>query len=136
MSASGSGDEWNVSIGQMSGGQVAVGHHNVLQNLGISKAELQQLESAFGELRSTVANEAPPEQRQAALEQVQELEHALITDKPEAGRVRRVKDWFMKNLPQLAGAVTSVVIHPIVGKIVTAAGDAIAAEFGDLLRGD
>jgi hypothetical protein len=40
-----------------------------------------------------------------------------------------VKRWFVKNLPGLAGAVTSIVVHPIVGKLVEAAGDALAAEF-------
>jgi hypothetical protein len=32
-------------------------------------------------------------------------------------------------LPELAGAVTGVIIHPIVGKLVEAAGDGLAAEF-------
>ena len=40
-----------------------------------------------------------------------------------------VKRWFVKNLPGLAEAVTGVVVHPIVGKLVEAAGDALAAEF-------
>jgi hypothetical protein len=31
--------------------------------------------------------------------------------------------------PQMVGVVTSVVIHPIVGEPVDAAGDALAAEF-------
>jgi hypothetical protein len=40
-----------------------------------------------------------------------------------------VKNWFTKNVPGLAGAVTSVVVHPVVGKLVSAAGEAISSEF-------
>jgi hypothetical protein len=40
-----------------------------------------------------------------------------------------VKGWFAKHLPGLAGAVTGVIVHPIVGKLVEAAGETLAAEF-------
>jgi hypothetical protein len=43
--------------------------------------------------------------------------------------VQYVGRWFRKNVPALAGAVASIVIHPIVGKLVGAAGDALVAEF-------
>ena len=40
-----------------------------------------------------------------------------------------VRNWFVKNLHGLAGVVTSVIVHPIVGKLVEASGDALVGEF-------
>jgi hypothetical protein len=40
-----------------------------------------------------------------------------------------VLNWFKRNIPKLAGAVTSVILHPIVGQIVEAAGDIAAERF-------
>jgi hypothetical protein len=40
-----------------------------------------------------------------------------------------VRQWFGRNLPKLAGVVGSVVVHPIVGALVQAAGETLAAEF-------
>jgi hypothetical protein len=40
-----------------------------------------------------------------------------------------VKVWFGKNLPGLAGAVTGLIVNPVVGKLVEVAGDVLAAEF-------
>jgi len=48
---------------------------------------------------------------------------------PDLTTMEYVKKWFVKNLPALAGSVTSLVVHPVVGKLVTAAGDAAVAEF-------
>jgi len=44
-----------------------------------------------------------------------------------------VRGWFAKHLPGLAGSVVGVVVHPVVGKLVTAAGDAAVAQFEQLL---
>jgi hypothetical protein len=37
--------------------------------------------------------------------------------------------WFGKNLPTLAGSITGLIIHPVVGKIVEAAGELAASQF-------
>ena len=37
--------------------------------------------------------------------------------------------WFGKNLPALAGSITGLIIHPVVGKIVEAAGELAASQF-------
>lgn len=60
---------------------------------------------------------------------MEELKEAVTAEKPDLTTIEYVKGWFVKNLPDLAGAVTSVVVHPIVGKLVEAASDALAAEF-------
>ncbi len=95
----------------------------------MSSAELAQLRGAFAELATEVEAQAPPERRAAAVERVAELEQALLADEPDITTVQYVGRWFRSNLPQLAGAVASIVVNPIVGKLVGAAGDALVAEF-------
>lgn len=118
-------------------GQMAVGHSiqqtytntNNAPQPEISAADLQVLRQMVANLKQQVTTAAPPEQQQAALERLNELEEAVTTSKPDLSTMEYVKRWFSKNLPALSGAVTSVVIHPVVGKVVEAAGELVAADF-------
>jgi hypothetical protein len=127
------GDTISASItGGVSGGQVAVGKH-IAQNQTIGAAdltadELAQVRQAFADLRSDIAAQAPPERQAAAVERIEELEQACLADEPDTTTIAYIGRWFQTNLPGLAGAVTGIVIHPLVGRIVGAAGQAIAAE--------
>jgi len=94
-----------------------------------SEDELAGLRRAFVELRELVSAGAPPEKQPAALERVDELEEAIASSQPDLSTMEYVKVWFGKNLPGLAGAVTGLIVHPVVGKLVEAAGDVLAAEF-------
>ena len=129
------GDEIRATISGNISGQVAVGKHITQTQVSgaerptVTEAELEQLRQLLADLKAKVAAEAPPEKKDAALERVQELEEAVTAEEPDLTTMEYVKKWFVKHLPGLAGAVTSVVIHPIVGKLVEAAGDALAAEF-------
>ncbi len=128
------GDSISASIsGNVSGGQVGVGK-NIAQNqtvgsAAISTEERAQLQTAFKELAAEVEAQAPPERRAAAVERVAELEQAVLADEPDVTTIQYVGRWFRNNLPQLAGAVVGIVVNPIVGKLVGAAGDALVAEF-------
>ena len=44
-------------------------------------------------------------------------------------RLAFIRDWFSAHLPRLAGAVNALVVSPLVGRIVAAAGELAAAEF-------
>ena len=96
---------------------------------GVTEADLAELRRMLAELEAKVEAEAPSEQKQAAVEHVKELGQAITAGEPDLTTMEYVKRWFGKHVPGLAGAVTGVVIHPIVGKIVEAAGEALAAEF-------
>jgi hypothetical protein len=130
-----SGDVIRATISGDISGQVAVGKGiTQTQTIGaarpeVTETDLAELRQALADLRAKVAAEAPPEKKDAALERVEELEDALTAKEPDLATMEYVKGWFAKNLPDLAGAVTSVVVHPTVGKLVEAAGDALAAEF-------
>ena len=114
-------------------GQVAVGQ-NINQSRSeiqrpVTSDEVQQLRQMLDQLKKRVDAEAPAEKKQAALERVDELEQAMTEKKPDLSTMEYVKNWFGKNVPGLAGAVVSVVVHPIVGKLVEAAGGLLTADF-------
>lgn len=121
--------------GSVSHSQIAIGnditqsHITEISHNQVSAAELQTLQQAFSILRAEIEHQALPEQQVAALEKVKELEAAITAPKPKLPTMEYVRDWFVDHLPALSGAVTSVVVNPIVGKIVEAAGDTLAEEF-------
>ena len=116
-------------------GQVAVGNGitqvqtTAAPRPEVTEAELAELRQALSALKAQVAAQVPPEKRDAALERVEELASAITAEEPDLTTMEYVKRWFGSHLPGLAGAVTSVVVHPVVGKLVEVAGDALAAEF-------
>jgi hypothetical protein len=130
-----SGDVIRATISGDISGQVAVGKGiTQIQTIGaarpeVTEADLAELRQILADLKAKVAAKAPPEKKDAALARVEELEEAVTAGEPDLPTMEYVKRWFAKNLPGLAGAVTSVVVHPIVGKLVEAAGDALATEF-------
>lgn len=89
------------------------------------------LAGLFASLRRLVTEQAPAEQREEALAQVDALQKAIREDKPSLSKMESVLEWFKAHIPKLAGAVTSVILNPIVGKLVEAAGEMAAAELRD-----
>lgn len=127
------GDSFNVTIGSHSS-DIVIGK-NIQQIKGspqakaeVTEADLDELRQLFAALKETVVAEAPPEKKSAALERVEELEEAVSPEKPDLTTMEYVKKWFLRNLPQVAGSVTSLLVHPIVGKVVEAAGELAADE--------
>jgi len=124
-----------VITGSEISGQVAVGEGiTQVQTVGVSRpevteADLAELWRVVAGLKARVEVEAPPEKKEAALERVEELEEAITAEEPDLTTMEYIERWFIKNLPGLAGAVTGLVVHPVVGKLVEAAGDTLAAEF-------
>lgn len=118
--------------GNISGSQIVLGDGNTMihnEAPAVSQAELKKLHREFAALKKSIQASAPPEQKEEALQKADELQEALVAEKPDASAAAKVRDWFVKNLPGLAGAVTGMVVNPIVGKLVEAAGDAVASEF-------
>jgi hypothetical protein len=91
--------------------------------------DAQDVGELFRMLRHDVAAQAPPGAKDAALEKIDALQQAVQEDEPDVGMMESVLSWFKKNIPQLAGTVTSVILNPMVGKIVEAAGELVAQEF-------
>ena len=115
-------------------GQAAIGKNINQTNTEIKQGaptaeELQQLAAAFAALQAEVEREAPPEVREEAIHQADVLEKATVGEKPDVAAMATARRWFLDHAPKLFGAVTAVIINPIVGKVVQAAGDAVAGEF-------
>jgi hypothetical protein len=129
------GDTIHATISGGVSGQVAVGKQIAqAQTVGVrrptlTEADYIELHQVRADLRAQVMTEAPPDKKGAALERVDELEAAVTAKEPDLSTMEYVRNWFAKNTPKLAGAVTSVVVHPIVGKAVEAAGEIVANEF-------
>jgi phage gp29-like protein len=134
----GPGDDIRVSIGGsvQEGGQVGVGRdisqsYVRIQNdvPTVTESDLSALRQAVEDVKAQIVAEVPPDQQAAALERVDELQEAVVAREPDLTTLQYVRKWFGKNLPTLAGSITGLIIHPVVGKIVEAAGELAASQF-------
>lgn len=128
-----------IQIGSISGGQVSLGLGSGPPQSGPPSppgpdnqraAARQQLNT----LRVMVESNAPPEQKKAALERVDELSAALTAAVPDLDTAVYVRNWFARNIPALAEAVIQAITHPAVGELMVAAGETVAAEFRQRFR--
>lgn len=97
----------------------------------LSDAEWMQLQQAFEVLKLQIEQQVMASQQPIAKKRVEELKAAIAQSEPDLDRIAALRHWFAKHLPTLTGAVTSVIVNPIVGKLVEAAGDLLANDFRD-----
>jgi hypothetical protein len=123
----------DVIIGEISdvNGNAAIGKDINQTNIAAppTAEELKALTEAFAALRAEVERDAPPEVRDEAVKQADAMKEATLGPKPDVSVMAQARNWFLKHAPGLFGAVTTVIVNPIVGKVVQAAGDAVAAEY-------
>ncbi|MDT3396120.1 hypothetical protein RKE29_05590 [Streptomyces sp. B1866] len=94
----------------------------------VSAAEMAALRAEFARVRALVARAAPGDGR--ALDLLRELEESVADPTPEdLSTMVYVRRWFTRNRPALAGTVTSLMVHPVVGRLVDAAGGAVAEDY-------
>lgn len=91
--------------------------------------DADNLADLFEALRSLIEKEAPSAKRNKAVKKAGALQKAVQADEPDLNRMESVLEWFRTNVPPLAGVVVSVILHPLVGKVVEAAGELVAEEF-------
>jgi hypothetical protein len=122
--------KFNIQIGSVDRTTFTIGDYATVQTQnGLTAAEVADLRSVFDGLRAEVTANAPPDQREEALAQAAEVEASVVAGQLDPGRFKRALAWFRANAPGIAGTVASVVVSPIVGKVVEGAGDAIASRF-------
>ena len=116
-------------------GQIAIGENitqtQSVQPVGVrvTDEDFENLRNLIMDLKKQIVSTETAEMQESALEKVSELEGAITAETPDLTTMEYVRNWFVKNVPQLAGAVTSLVVNPIVGKLVEAAGETVAQEF-------
>ena len=116
-------------------GQLVVGSHNtVTHNEGVrqaptpvTEAQLTELRAEFTRLRSVIAELG--EGNGGAEERLAELEETVTSAEPDVSVMVYVRNWFLRTLPALAGAVTALIADPVVGQLVQQAGDQLALEY-------
>jgi hypothetical protein len=127
--------KFNIQFGDVSQSQFVTGDYNtVAQHVGLAPEDVQLLRSAFDDLKAEVAAQAPPDKREEATAQAAEIEKAVVSKEPDPSRARKAIRWFREHLPQVLGTVASVLVNPIVGKVVSAAGDVVAKEFREAIE--
>jgi hypothetical protein len=116
-------------------GQVAIGrdifleYHSTQTTVEVTSEDREEVRALLETLRRRVLDEVEDDDQPAALERVAELEKAVVAEQPKISTMEYVKDWFLDNVPRLGGAVTSLILSPVVGKIVEAGGEVVSAEF-------
>jgi hypothetical protein len=108
-----------IRIGGDMSGQFVLGDNNVTTNISADRKLAKDL---FDEVDGQLDDET-------ARAQLVELQDAVLAEKPDVSRMVRVRDWFATHLPAMAAAVGKVIVHPVVVRLVNAAGDSVAAEF-------
>jgi hypothetical protein len=127
-----SGDHINAVVTGPVQGAVAIGKDISQQqevgsmDLALSDTERTELRTLFASLREQVSAVVPESEHRAALERVDELEEALVADRPDLTTIEYIRQWFARKLPAAAGLVASVLVHPLVGRIIERAGDKLA----------
>ena len=130
-----SGDNISATIGDVSDrSQVAVGHHIKQSQVHgappvMTEEEMAQLRQMFEDLKAKIVQDVPPAEKEKALERVDELQEAVTAKEPDLTTMEYVRNWFVKNLPSVAGSVVGLIVHPLVGKLVEVGGDALASTF-------
>ena len=148
----------SISIGGNVGGSVTVGDQNVVvnsvsqggsvilsggpvisqvfsqeQRATLSRVgtagELQDLGERFQALDREIQKEVPSELQPEAKARAEQLKAEAAREKPDPSVLSQVKGWFVENLPSLLGTVTGILTHPIVGKLVEAAGEYTLGQF-------
>lgn len=116
-------------------GQFVVGSHNTVIRserpqeaaAPVTEAQLDRLREEFERVRVQLAElgQGGP----GARERLDELEEAVTAEEPDVSVMVYVRNWFLRTLPALAGAVTTLIGDPVVGQLVYQAGDQFALEY-------
>ncbi|HEY4024501.1 MAG TPA: hypothetical protein VGM75_37840 [Pseudonocardiaceae bacterium] len=123
-----------IRIGGDMSGQFVLGDNNVTTNsaAALSGADRKLLTALFDEVGGQLDGQLedhPDELAEPARAQLADLRVAVLATKPDVPAMVRVRDWFALHLPGMAAAIGRVVVHPILVRVVGAAGGSIAAEF-------
>jgi len=94
----------------------------------LKQNEIDTVNRLFADLNSQLRSipGISEDKRSEAISKADELNSEIIQEKPELGKIEQLKGWLKDNVPEVAGAVTSLFVNPVVGKIVEKAGEMIS----------
>jgi hypothetical protein len=120
--------KFNIQVGSLKVSQLS-GRDPGAATAGLSAEEAAGLAALFAGLRSAVAEQVPEPLLRDALARTEQLEQAVVRERPDPRAVRRELHWFRNHAPYLARRVTEVLAHPLVGTLVERAGAPVADRF-------
>lgn len=128
------GDRYDVRADQVSG-QIVVGRDNTVTRFEaaptagpVTEEELAALRAEFARVRGLVPRaSADADRARDLLDELEEAATAPDADSPST--MAYVRRWFNRHVPSLDEAVAALVIHPVVLRLMEAAGGAVADEF-------
>lgn len=105
----------------------AVGRESIVTVL--KQDEIETVNRLFVDLNSQLRSvpEISEDKRNKAISKAEELNKGIIKEKPEPGKIEQLKGWLIDNVPEVAGAVTSLFVNPVIGRVVEKAGEMISA---------
>jgi hypothetical protein len=136
-------DKISASFGNIGpGAQIATGREIRQTSIGapdpLTPVELATLQRLLADLRDRLAalDDLSQRERVLAEDRIVQIEEALVTagEPPAWSTLQRAGDWLLQNAPSLAGTLGRLFLHPLVGRVVEAAGDVAAAWVRDRFR--
>ncbi|GFH36026.1 hypothetical protein [Streptomyces pacificus] len=102
----------------------------------VTSEQVQELRDEFARVRGLIeeADGAGEREKGAAADRLEELEESITGDQPDVRTMTKVHAWFAQRLPAVLGAVSSLLLHPTAALLAQAAGEDVAARFGELLQ--
>ena len=107
-------------------GTGAVGRESTV--IVLKQYEIETVNRLFADLNSQLRSvpDISEDKRNEAIIKAEELNNEIIKEKPELGKIEQLKGWLKDSVPEVAGAVTSLFVNPVIGKVVEKAGGMIS----------
>ena len=107
-------------------GTGAVGRESTV--VVLKQDEIETVNRLFADLNSQLRSvpDISEDRGNEAISKADELNNEIIKEKPEPGKIEQLKSWLIDNVPEVAGAVTSLFMNPLIGKVVEKAGQMIS----------
>ena len=100
-----SGDHIRATVSGDVSGQVAVGKDIKQTRTTVAETARDDQKRKVADLRRILESEAPPEESQAALGRLDELEEAITAVQQDSDTIKDIVVWFSTHVPTMAKAV-------------------------------
>jgi hypothetical protein len=116
----------SVHVGGNVTGNITVGEGNVVHIINNSGPDdVGALRKALEVFKQEVSATAPPEEKEDAASYADMMANAALAKTPNATILSSCRDWFVEHVPAVAESVASILGHPLLGRVLGAAGRAL-----------
>lgn len=101
---------------------------NVSMRSRVTASDRADLKELIDQVRAVLAAKVD-DNTDTARGKLDDLEEAIASNQPDLATMEHVQGWFARKIPTLASAIGRIILSPIVTRMVTRAGDDVAAEY-------